>query len=140
MSSATRRWPKRARLRKSQLDTEIQAKLGAQALVLAAKANVEQAELNVEFTKVTSLVSGIAGIARVQIGNLVGPSSILTSVSQVDPIKAYFTVERAGVRGLPSPLSDRTERRGAAQADAAAADSRRWTGLRTHGEDFVCRS
>src|SRR2546426_7281437 len=77
---------------KSQLDTEIQAKLGAQALVLAAKANVEQAELNMEFTKVTSLVSGIAGIAQVQIGNLVGPSSVLTSVSQVDPIKAYFTV------------------------------------------------
>jgi RND family efflux transporter MFP subunit len=76
----------------SQLDTEIQAKLGAQALVLAAKANVEQAELNVEWTKVTSLVNGIAGIAQVQIGNLVGPSSALTSVSQVDPIKAYFTV------------------------------------------------
>jgi RND family efflux transporter MFP subunit len=76
----------------SQLDTEVQAKLAAQASVLAAKANVEQAELNLEFTKVTSLVSGIAGIARVQIGNLVGPSSILTSISQVDPIKAYFTV------------------------------------------------
>jgi membrane fusion protein (multidrug efflux system) len=76
----------------AQLDTEIQAKLGAQALVLAAKANIEQAELNVEWTKVTSLVTGIAGIAQVQIGNLVGPSSILTSVSQVDPIKAYFTV------------------------------------------------
>ena len=77
---------------RSQLDTETQAKLGAQATVLAAKATVEEAELNVEFTKVTSLVSGIAGIARVQIGNLVGPNSILTSVSQVDPIKAYFTV------------------------------------------------
>src|SRR6266481_3655796 len=77
---------------KSQLDTEVQAKLGAQALVLAAKANVEQAELNLEFTKVTSLVGGIAGIAQVQIGNLVGPTSVLTSVSQVDPIKAYFTV------------------------------------------------
>src|SRR5207253_1338622 len=76
----------------SQLDTEIQAKLGAQAEVQAAKANVEQARLNLEFTKVTSLVSGIAGIAQVQIGNLVGPSSVLTSVSQVDPIKAYFTV------------------------------------------------
>jgi RND family efflux transporter MFP subunit len=76
----------------SQLDTELQAKLGAQASVLAAKANVEQAELNLEFTKVTSLVSGIAGIARVQIGNLVGPTSVLTSISQVDPIKAYFTV------------------------------------------------
>ncbi len=76
----------------AQLDTEIQAKLGAQALVLAAKANIEQAELNVEWTKVTSLVTGIAGIAQVQIGNLIGPSSVLTSVSQVDPIKAYFTV------------------------------------------------
>lgn len=76
----------------SQLDNEIQAKLGAQASVMAAKANVEQAELNVEWTRVTSLISGIAGIAQVQIGNLVAPTSVLTSVSQVDPIKAYFTV------------------------------------------------
>ena len=76
----------------SQLDNEIQAKLGAQASVLAAKANVEQAELNVEWTRVTSLISGIAGIAQVQIGNLVAPTSVLTSVSQVDPIKANFTV------------------------------------------------
>ena len=76
----------------SQLDTEVQARLGAQAQVAAAKANVEQAELNLEWTKVTSLVTGIAGIAQVQIGNLVSPNSILTSVSQVDPIKAYFTV------------------------------------------------
>lgn len=76
----------------SQLDTEVQAKLGAQAQVDAAKANVEQAQLNLEWTKVTSLITGIAGIAQVQIGNLVGPNSILTSVSQVDPIKAYFTV------------------------------------------------
>jgi membrane fusion protein (multidrug efflux system) len=76
----------------SQLDTEVQAKLGAQAQVDAAKANVEQAQLNLEWTKVTSLVTGIAGIAQVQIGNLVGPNSILTSVSQVDPIKAYFPV------------------------------------------------
>ena len=77
---------------RSQLDTETQAKLGAQALVLAARATVEQAELNLEFTRVTSLVTGIAGIARVQIGNLVGSGSTLTSISQVDPIKAYFTV------------------------------------------------
>jgi len=76
----------------SQLDNEIQAKLGAQAQVQAAQASVEQAQLNMEWTRVTSLVSGIAGIAQVQIGNLVGPNSILTSVSQVDPIKAYFTV------------------------------------------------
>ncbi len=77
---------------KSQLDNEVQAKLGAQAAVESAKAAVEQAELNLEWTKVTSLVDGIAGIAQVQIGNLVGPSSNLTSVSQVDPIKAFFPI------------------------------------------------
>src|SRR5882724_4927507 len=77
---------------KSQLDNEIQAKLGAQAAVESNKATVEQAELNLEWTKVTSLVDGIAGIAQVKIGNLVGSNSILTSVSQVDPIKAYFPI------------------------------------------------
>ncbi len=77
---------------KSQLDNEIQAKLGAQAAVESGSAAVEQAELNLEWTKVTSLVDGIAGIAQVQIGNLVGPNSVLTSVSQVDPIKAYFPI------------------------------------------------
>ena len=77
---------------KSQLDNENQAKLGAQAAVESARAAVEQAELNLEWTKVTSLVDGIAGIAQVQMGNLVGPNSILTSVSQVEPIKAYFPI------------------------------------------------
>jgi len=77
---------------KSQLDNEIQAKLGAQAAVQSNKAAVEQAELNLEWTKVISLVDGIAGIAQVQIGNLVGPNSVLTSVSQVDPIKAFFPI------------------------------------------------
>jgi RND family efflux transporter MFP subunit len=77
---------------KSQLDNEVQAKLGAQAAVESAKAAVEQAALNLEWTQVTSLVDGIAGIAQVQIGNLVGPNSILTSVSQVEPIKVYFPI------------------------------------------------
>src|SRR5258708_2848487 len=77
---------------KSQLDNEVQAKLGAQAAVESAKAAVEQSELNLEWTKVISLVDGIAGIAQAQIGNLVGPSSVLTSVSQVEPIKAYFPI------------------------------------------------
>jgi membrane fusion protein (multidrug efflux system) len=77
---------------KSQLDNEVQAKLGAQAAVESSKAAVEQAELNLEWTNVTSLVDGIAGIAQVQIGNLVGPTSILTSVSQVEPIKAFFPI------------------------------------------------
>jgi RND family efflux transporter MFP subunit len=76
----------------SQLDNDIQANLAAKAAVQAAEAQVEEAELNLDFTHVTSLVDGIAGIAQVQIGNLVNPTAALTSVSQVNPIKAYFPI------------------------------------------------
>ena len=77
---------------RSQLDNDIQAQLAAKAAVQSAKAAVEQAILNLEWTKVTSLVDGIAGIAQTQIGNLVSPTTVLTTVSKVDPIKAYFNV------------------------------------------------
>ncbi len=76
----------------SQLDNDIQANLAADAAVQSAKAQVEQAQLNLGFTHVTSLVDGIAGIALVQIGNLVSPLTVLTSVSQVNPIKAFFPI------------------------------------------------
>jgi len=76
----------------SQLDNDIQANLAAKASVKSAEAQVEQAQLNLDFTHVTSLVDGIAGIAQVQIGNLISPTTVLTSVSQVNPIKAYFPI------------------------------------------------
>jgi membrane fusion protein (multidrug efflux system) len=76
----------------SQMDNDIQAELGAKAAVETARAAVEQAQLNVGFTKVTSLIDGIAGIAQTQIGNLVSNTTVLTSVSQVNPIKAYFSI------------------------------------------------
>jgi membrane fusion protein (multidrug efflux system) len=76
----------------SQLDNDVQASLAAKAMVQAVMAAVEEAELNLEFTNVRSLVNGIAGIATGQVGNLVGPQSVLTTVSQLDPIKAYFVV------------------------------------------------
>ena len=77
---------------KEKLDNEIQSKLAAEAAVASAKAEVEQAQLDLGWTKVTSLVDGVAGIAEVQMGNLVSASSHLTSVSQVDPIKVYFPI------------------------------------------------
>lgn len=83
----------------SQLDDDLQAKAGAaaavtaaQAATTAAKAAVEQAELNLSYTKITSLVDGVAGIAQAQIGDLVSTSTVLTSVSQVQPIKVYFSM------------------------------------------------
>lgn len=77
---------------KEKLDNEIQNKLAAQATVASAKAAVERAQLDLGWTQVTSLVDGVAGIADVQMGNLVGPNLRLTSVSQVEPIKVYFPV------------------------------------------------
>jgi RND family efflux transporter MFP subunit len=76
----------------SQLDNDTQANLAANAAVQSAAAQVEQSELNLGFTRVTSLVDGIAGIAQVQVGSLVGPTTVLTSVSQLNPIKAYFPI------------------------------------------------
>jgi membrane fusion protein (multidrug efflux system) len=76
----------------SQLDNDIQANRAAAATVKAAEAQVEQAHLNLEFTNVRSLIDGMVGIAQVQIGNLVNPTTVLTSVSQIDPIKAYFSI------------------------------------------------
>jgi RND family efflux transporter MFP subunit len=76
----------------SQLDNDVQANLAAQAAVQASKAAVATAELNVGFTRVRSLVDGIAAIATAQIGDLVTPVSLLTTVSQVDPIRAYFSL------------------------------------------------
>ena len=74
----------------SQLDNDVQANLAAQAAVKAAEAAIQTAQLNVGFTRVTSLIDGVAAIATAQIGDLVGPSTLLTTVSQINPIKAYF--------------------------------------------------
>lgn len=79
----------------SQMDNDVQAELGAEATVASAKAAVQTAALNLEFTKVRSLVDGVAGIAKGQIGDLVGPQTILTSISQVDPIKAYVSLSES---------------------------------------------
>jgi membrane fusion protein (multidrug efflux system) len=76
----------------SQLDTDTQALLAAKASVEADEAAVEQSSINLGYTRVTSLIDGIAGINTVQVGNLVGPSTVLTAVSQVSPIKVYFPI------------------------------------------------
>src|SRR5271168_2441569 len=76
----------------SQLDNDVQQQATQHASVSTAQANVEQAQLNLGFTKVRSLITGIAGRAQTQVGNLVSPSTTLTSVSQVNPIKVYFAI------------------------------------------------
>jgi membrane fusion protein (multidrug efflux system) len=77
---------------RSQLDNEIQQKAQAEAAVQTAQAAVDTAKLNLGFTQVRSLISGVAGQATTQVGNLVNTQSVLTSVSQLNPIKVYFSI------------------------------------------------
>ena len=76
------------------LDDSIGAELSTRSSVESAQATVEEAQLNLGFTRITSPVDGIAGIAKAQLGDLVGPSmqSELTSVSTVNPIKVYVNI------------------------------------------------
>ena len=67
---------------RSQLENDTQVQLAAKATVAASRAAVEQAALNLSFTKVRSLISGIAGITQVQVGNLVTPATILTEIGR----------------------------------------------------------
>jgi RND family efflux transporter MFP subunit len=96
---------KESAIPQAQLDNDIQANEAAQAMVSAAKAQVEQAQLNLDFTKVRSLVNGIAGLAKGQIGDLVGPTTILTTVSQIEPIKAYFAISEQEYLKLADRIS-----------------------------------
>jgi membrane fusion protein (multidrug efflux system) len=95
---------------RSQLDNEIQQKAQAEASVKTAEAAVATANLNLGFTKVRSLITGVAGQAATQVGNLVSTQSILTSVSQLDPIKVYFSISDSEYLAL-------TKRAGAGGSD-----------------------
>ncbi len=73
------------------------------ASVNGAQAAVERARLNLGFTRITSPIDGVAGIAKAQIGNLVGPGLVeeLTTVSAVDPIRVYIPMtEQEYMKGL----------------------------------------
>ncbi|MEN3338072.1 MAG: rane fusion protein multidrug efflux system [Acidobacteriota bacterium] len=88
----------------SQLDNDMSAHDAAQAAVESAQAAVEAAQLNVGFTRVTSLIDGVAAIATAQIGDLVGPQTLLTTVSQLDPIKVYFPLSEREYLGIAGEL------------------------------------
>src|SRR5438552_745502 len=107
-------------------DDAVQANLEARAAVVAAKAQVEQADLNLGFTRIISPIDGIASIANGQIGDLVGPTTgELTTVSTVDPIKAYYNVtEQAYINftKLFATESDRYARLGQLEIELILAD------------------
>jgi membrane fusion protein (multidrug efflux system) len=77
---------------KQELDDAQASAADAESQVLAARAQQQQAQLNLSYTEIRSPVSGVAGLALVRAGNLVGQDSptLLTTVSQIDPIRVTF--------------------------------------------------
>jgi membrane fusion protein (multidrug efflux system) len=83
---------KEGAISQQELDNANQANQANKASVEAARAAVERAKLNLSWTKVTAPITGIAGISVAQIGDLVTPNTVLTTISQVDPIKVYYPI------------------------------------------------
>src|SRR5437764_8854088 len=92
-------------------DTALQAAAAARADTQADEAAVEQAELNLAYTRIIAPIDGIAGIATAQVGDLVSPTSgALTTVSQIDPIKAIVTTGEGPFTDFISRHPDPNER------------------------------
>ena len=92
-------------------DAAVAAAESNKANVDADEAAVKTAELNLGYTKITAPVDGVAGIATAQVGDLVGPSSrTLTTVSQVNPIKATVNLGEQGLTEFLTKHSNSDER------------------------------
>jgi membrane fusion protein (multidrug efflux system) len=89
----------------SQLDNDLQTMKANQAALDAALAEQQTAELNLGWTKVRSPIDGIAGVAAAQVGDLVSTTSVLTNVSQLDPIRAYFSISESDYLSIAPRLS-----------------------------------
>ena len=94
-------------------DMAVGREANARASVMAAEAAAESAKLSLNFTKILSPITGIAGISKVQLGDLIGPNSgnnILTSVSQIEPIRAYLGISEQQYLEFTRENTNRNER------------------------------
>jgi membrane fusion protein (multidrug efflux system) len=89
---------------KQELDDAAASAHDADAQVEAARAQLQQALLNLSYTQIRSPVSGVAGLALVRVGNLVGQNepTLLTTVSQLDPMRVNFPLSEVDYLKLPS--------------------------------------
>ncbi len=99
---------------KEELDNAVQAARASNAQVAAAAAAVETARLNLGWTRVSTPIEGVAGIAPVQIGDLVTPTTLLTTISQLDPIKVTFPISEREYLQLADRIQEHQRKGGGA--------------------------
>ncbi len=94
------------------LDNSVAQAADANGQVLAARASLQQAELNLSYTQIHSPVAGVAGLALVRVGNLVGQDgpTLLTTVSQLDPIRVNFPMSEIDYVRFPDRLKHLEQR------------------------------
>ncbi len=111
---------KQGAVSQKELDDSVQANEANKASVFSARANLDKAKLNLDWANITAPVDGVAGIANAQIGDLIMENTVMTTVSQVDPIKVLFPIsEKMYLR-----FAERIQQ-GAAHPDAARPDGAR---------------
>jgi membrane fusion protein (multidrug efflux system) len=103
------------------LDTDLTNQEAQRSQVQAAKANLANAELNLAWTKVYSPIDGIAGVSNAQIGDLVGTGTKMTTVSQVNPIWAYFNVSEDAYLNFAPQISKVITGRGGRRSGPSVA-------------------
>jgi membrane fusion protein (multidrug efflux system) len=111
----------------AELDNAVAMRRSAQSNVQAQRALLEQARLNLGYTRVASPVSGLAGRAERKVGDLVGrgESTLLTTVSSVDPIRVSIAITEADYLRFARPIAAaaRTAGERKAQADVDSRGS-----------------
>jgi len=98
---------KRGAISKKELVDSIQAYEAAKGTAAAAKAAVEQANLNLGWTRITAPIDGVVGISKAQIGDLIDANTEVTSMSTLDPIRVYFPVSEQEYLGAAEKIRQR---------------------------------
>jgi len=120
---------------RSQLDNDIRMRDANQAAVDAAVAQQRNAQLNLGWCKVRSAIDGVAGVAAASVGDLIGPSTLLTTVSKLNPIRAYFSISESdylSVAGRLNPIM-------LGEGDSQSLDSADAEFIQTDGNPFAGR-
>jgi len=100
---------RKAVISRQDFDNQTQNTRATAAQVQADQAAVENAKLNLEWTRVASPIDGVAGIAKAQVGDLVSPTTLLTSLSQLDPIKVSFPISEREYLRFAEPIKQHQE-------------------------------
>jgi RND family efflux transporter MFP subunit len=100
---------RKAVISRQDFDNQTQNTRATAAQVQSDQAAVESAKLNLEWTRVAAPIDGVAGIAKAQVGDLVSPTTLLTSLSQVDPIKVSFPISEREYLRFAEPIKQHQE-------------------------------